>query len=44
MPVNQPVDTTIPPINTGSPTGVTEPSRQNIPNGASGLQRPERYF
>lgn len=45
MPVNQPVDTTIPPINTsGSPTGVTEPSHQNIPSGVSGLQRPERYF
>ena len=44
MPVNQPVDTTIPPINTGSPTGVTEPSHQNIPSGVGGLQRPERYF
>lgn len=44
MPVNQPVDNTIPPINTGSPTGVTEPPQQSVPGSVSGLQRPERYF
>lgn len=45
MPVNQPVDTTIPPINTGgSPTTVPEPPHQSVPGGMSGLQRPERYF
>lgn len=44
MPVNQPVDNTIPPINTGSPTAVTEPPHQSVPGGMSGLQRPERYF
>lgn len=45
MPVNQPVDTTIPPINSGgSPTTVADSPHQNIPSGVGGLQRPERYF
>lgn len=45
MPVNQPVDTTIPPINTGgSPTTVPDSPHQSVPGGMNGLQRPERYF
>lgn len=45
MSVNQPVDTTIPPINTGgSPTTVADSPHQSVPGGMSGLQRPERYF
>ena len=43
--INQPVDTTIPPINSGgSPTTVADSPHQNIPSGVGGLQRPERYF